>query len=208
MADKNHNGTDILWSSFLNGDHKAFAAIYYDLINSLLSYGKKVTADRELLHDTIQEIFLDLYQKKDKRHTPIINLKGYLFMALKNGILKKIVQNRVYDDKLADDHQLNEFTMEYSFQDQLISREISEEKHLRLQKAIVALTAKQKEIIYLRFEEELEYTEIAGLMNISVESARKQLYRALTALRQIFDNESFVILFSFLRKKALKFVHV
>jgi RNA polymerase sigma factor (sigma-70 family) len=199
MAEKDHTGTDILWSSFLNGDDKAFGAVYYAFIKALLTYGKKLTADRELIHDAVQEIFMDLYQKRIKKHIPIGNLKGYLFISLKNAILKKILQNRVYDDNVTDDHQ-NEFTIEYSFQDQLISREISEEKHQRLQKAIIALSAKQKEIIYLRFEEELEYTEIARLMKISVESARKQLYRALLSLRQTLDNESFLILFSVLRK--------
>jgi len=191
----------LLWNSFLDGDDKAFAAVYDIFINALLSYGKKLTSDRELIHDAIQEIYLDLYQKRSIKHIPISNLKAYLFIALKNAILKKILQNRIYDDKEVDDHLLNEFNIEYSFQDQLISREISEEKHQRLQKAIVTLSFKQKEIIYLKFEEELEYPEISRLMKITVESARKQLYRALLSLRQILDNETFLILLSVLRKK-------
>ncbi len=200
MAANNHSNTEVLWNSFLDGDDKAFSAVYYAFINTLLSYGKNLTADRELIHDAVQEIFMDLYQKRLKNHIPIGNLKGYLFISLKNAILKKILQNRVYDDNVTDDHHHTEFTIEYGFQEQMITREISEEKHLRLQKAIVSLSAKQKEIIYLRFEEELEYTEIARLMNITVESARKQLYRALLSLRQTLDNESFLILFSVLRK--------
>lgn len=203
MAVTNSCDTNILlWNSFLDGDDKAFAAVYYIFINALLSYGKKLTSDRELVYDAVQEIFMDLYQKRSKKHIPISNLKAYLFIALKNTILKKILQNRIYDDKEVDDHLLNEFNIEYSFQDQLISREISEEKHQRLQNAIVMLSAKQKEIIYLKFEEELEYTEIARLLKITVESARKQLYRALLSLRHILDNETFVILLSIIRKKV------
>ncbi len=201
MAVNDPGDTKILWSSFLDGDDKAFIAIYYLFINALLSYGKKLTNDRELIHDAIQEIFIDLYQKRGKKHIPISNLKAYLLIALKNAALKKILQNRIYDDKEADDHLFDEFNIEYSFQDQLINREISEEKHQRLQKAIVTLSAKQKEIIYLKFEEGLQYPEIASLMNITVESARKQLYRALLSLRQILDNETFLVLFSILRKK-------
>jgi len=201
MAVNDPGDTKILWNSFLEGDDKAFIAIYYLFINVLLLYGKKLTNDRELIHDAIQEIFIDLYQKRGKKHTPISNLKAYLLIALKNAVLKKILQNRIYDDKEADDHLFDEFNIEYSFQDQLINREISEEKHQRLQKAIVTLSAKQKEIIYLKFEEGLQYPEIASLMNITVESARKQLYRALLSLRQILDNETFLVLFSILRKK-------
>lgn len=202
MSVNNSSDTNILWNSFLDGDDKAFGAVYYAFINALLSYGKKLTSDRELLNDAVQDIFMDLYQKRSKKHIPIINLKAYLFIALKNTILKKILQNRIYDDKVVDDHLLDEFNIEYSFQDQLISREILEEKHQRLQNAIITLSSKQKEIIYLKFEEELEYKEIAGLMKITIESARKQLYRALLSLRQILDNETFLILFSVLRKKV------
>ena len=202
MAANNSCDTNILWNSFLDGDDKAFDAVYYAFINALLSYGYKLTNDRELIHDAVQEIFMDLYQKRNKNHIPIRNLKAYLFIALKNAILKKILQNRIYEDKEVDDHLLDEFHIEYSFQDQLIRSEISEEKRLCLQNAIITLSSKQKEIIYLKFEEGLQYPEIAGLMGITIESARKQIYRALLSLRQILDNETFLILFSILRKKV------
>lgn len=203
MADNNFSGDpSILWGSFLEGDDTAFGTVYHAFINALLSYGKKLTSDRELIHDAVQEIFLDLYQKRSKKHIPISNVKAYLFIALKNAILKKILQNRMFEDKVVDDHLLDNFNVEYSFQDQLISSEISEEKHRLLQNAIVTLSSKQKEIIYLRFEQELEYAEIARLMKITVESARKQLYRTLLSLRQILDNDTFMMLFSILRKKV------
>ena len=202
MAVNNPIDTNILWNSFLDGDDKAFSVVYDVFINALLSYGKKLTSDRELIHDAVQKVFIDLYQKRNKTHIPISNLKAYLFVSLKNAIRKEIFQYRIYDDKVVDDHLLGEFNIEYSFQDQLISCEISEEKRRLLQNAIITLSSKQKEIIYLKFEEELEYTEIAQLMKITVESARKQLYRALLSLRQILDNEMFLILFSVLRKKV------
>jgi len=202
MAVNNPIDTNILWNSFLDGDDNAFGTVYYAFINAILSYGKKLTSDRELLNDAVQEIFMDLYQKRSKKHIPISNLKSYLFIALKNTILKKILQNRIDVDKVVDDNLLGEFNIEYSFQDQLINREISEEKRQLLQNAIITLSSKQKEIIYLKFEEEMEYTEIARLMKITVESARKQLYRTLLSLRQILDNETFLILFLVLRKKV------
>jgi RNA polymerase sigma factor (sigma-70 family) len=101
-----------------------------------------------------------------------------------------------------NDKLLGEFNIEYSFQDQLINMEISEEKRVRLQQAIITLSPGQKEIIYLKFEQELEYPEIAHLMNITIESARKQLYRVLLSLRHILDNEVFLTLFSYFRKKV------
>jgi len=192
---------ETLWDAFLKGDDKAFAGIYYAFVSALLSYGRKLTPDNDMLHDTVQEIFMDVYLKRNNQHNPIFNIKAYLFIALKNSLLRKLVNNRKYDDRELDDTLMGEFRVEYSFEEKLISYEISEEKRIRLQQAIVTLSSGQKEIIYLKFEEGLSYSEIAELMNITIESARKQLYRALLSLRHILDSESFMILFSFFRKK-------
>jgi RNA polymerase sigma factor (sigma-70 family) len=202
MSGKNNNDTNTLWDAFLEGDDKAFAGIYYAFVNPLLTYGKKLTRDHEMLHDVLQDVFMDLYQKRNKHHTSISNPKAYLFIAVKNNLLKKLLQNRKFNGEKLDDSMMGEFNIEYSFQDQQISREISEEKRMRLQQAIVSLSPRQKEIIYLRFEEELRYKEIAELMNITIESARKQLYRAFLSLRKIFDNETFYTFFSFFVKKV------
>jgi len=198
--DQKNIDTKSLWVAFLSGDDNAFAGIYYVYINPLLSYGKKLSHDRDLLHDAIQEIFIDIYQKRSKLHIPISNLKAYLFIALKNNILKKLEQKRKFDTNEVDDNMLGEFNIEYSFQEQLIKNEISDELHSNLQHAILKLSPGQKEIVYLKFEEGLGYSEIAELMNISIESARKQLYGALQSLRQLLDNKSFTILLSIFRK--------
>lgn len=204
MPGKIESDINTLWETFLRGDDKAFAGIYYAFINPLLGYGKKLTLDTGTLQDSIQEVFMDLYQKRNKPHSPILNLKSYLFIALKNNLLKKSIQNRKFEAKEVDDRVIGEFNIEYNFLDQQIIREISEEKRLRLQRAIVSLSSGQKEIIYLKFEEELGYKEIAILMDITVESARKQLYRALLSLRETIDNESFKIFISFFMKKGSK----
>lgn len=200
MAVKNNNDIQSLWGSFLSGNDKAFAGLYHAFVHDLLSYGKKLCGDTNLVNDALQEIFLDLYLKRNK--TQISSPKAYLFTALKNTILKKQIQNRKFSSKEIDFSTMSEFNIEYSFQDQIINAEISKEKSALLQQAIVTLSPGQKEIIYLKFEQELEYSEIAQLMNITIESARKQLYRALVSLREVIDNELFLTLFYFFRKKV------
>lgn len=201
MTVKNTSDIPSLWGSFLSGDDKAFAGIYHSFAPDLLSYGKKLSSDNNLVSDALQEIFLDLYLKRNKSHIPVSNLKAYLFTSLKNTIRKKQIRNKRFENKEVNDKLLGEFNIEYSFQDQLITMEISEEKQARLQKAITTLSPGQKEIIYLKFEQGLEYPEIAQLMSITIESARKQLYRALLSLRHVLDNEVFLTLFTYFRKK-------
>lgn len=192
----------LLWQSFLKGDDHSFALIYQHYVEGLLSYGYKFNIERELVRDALQEVFTDLYLKRDHIHIEIENLKGYLFTALKNNLLKKILKQKKFgfDDIDTIKAELH-FENEYSFQDQLIEMEISIETRQKLRHAIENLSSKQKEIIFLKFEEEMDYPEIAKILNITVESARKQLYRALKSLRELLDPKTLQLFFAFFRKK-------
>ncbi|MGC9355842.1 MAG: sigma factor-like helix-turn-helix DNA-binding protein [Mariniphaga sp.] len=46
--------------------------------------------------------------------------------------------------------------------------------------------------MYLRFNESLDYEQVARLLDISVESARKQVYRALKTMREEISVSTFV----------------
>jgi len=177
---------DFLWHSFLKGDDKSFAVIYQQHIDRLLSYGHKLSQDKELVSDCIQDIFLELYYKRRKLSRNIKNPKVYLFIALRNNIVKKLEQSRKYKSLEIKECLFEDmFSSEYSYQDKLIEMEISSEIKNRLNMAVNGLPPRQKEIIYLKFEEELDYIEISKVLKISVESARKLLHRAILSLREI-----------------------
>ncbi len=189
MSKYNDKNIDLLWHSFLKGDDKSFVIIYQQHIESLLSYGYKLSTDKDLVADCIQDIFIDLYSKKDKVFTSIKNLKAYLFTSLRNNIIKKITRNRKQEiptDEEYIDHNI--FQVEYSHQDQMIEMEVSNEIKNKLHIAVNKLPSRQKEIVYLKFEEELDYKEISEILKISVESSRKLLHRALLSLRKIVNN--------------------
>jgi len=191
-----------LWESFLRGDDKSFSSIYELYINQLISYGYKLCTDQEIINDGLQEIFIDLFLKREKLNVDIKNLKAYLFVSLRNSLIKKIKSGKrieLFDIK--DNKFEFDFNVEYSYQDRLIEEEISQEIKELLKAATQKLPAKQKEIIYLKFEEEMSYPEIAEIMDISIESARKLLYRALLSLRSEIHSDSFTSLFFILFSK-------
>ena len=49
-----------LWQAFKEGDRAAFTQLYNLHIEDLLSYGYRVTSDRQLIKDSIQDLFLHL----------------------------------------------------------------------------------------------------------------------------------------------------
>jgi len=54
MAESQKDTIDFLWHSFLKGNDKSFTLIYHQQIHKLISYGYKLSSNRELVHDCLQ----------------------------------------------------------------------------------------------------------------------------------------------------------
>ena len=196
----------LTWLRFKEGDKEAFAIFYNLHIDRLYQYGLKFSHDKSTVQDAIQEVFLDLFLKREKNNTSPETLKYYLFLALKRNLIKKLTKSRRFDGgEIAGREPAGlEFSAEY----QIIEMEQDEEMRIKVIEALNQLPEKQKEAVYLRFNEALDYPEIAVILGINIESVRKQIYRALKTVRELVDNKPFTILFQFFSKKTKKSVHV
>uniref|UniRef100_UPI0032163AC9 RNA polymerase sigma factor n=1 Tax=uncultured Draconibacterium sp. TaxID=1573823 RepID=UPI0032163AC9 len=193
MSNKNIEFNDsYLWKEFKNGNQLAFASIYNRYVDQLFKYATKLTSNRELVKDCIQEVFYDLYVRRLSLSNAS-NLKFYLLKSLKHTIFRKEQRERnilKLNKKIVPD-----FIVEYSFERELIETEIEEEKKQLVNDILKELSANQKEILYLRFMQELTYSEIAIITNISAESAKKQVYRTVKKIRQsLGDNSNLIFL--------------
>lgn len=85
----------LIWQSFIEGDDGAFTPLYHQYAERLLTYGYKFNLNREVVRDALQEVFTDLYLNREKLGLKVENPTGYLFVSLKNNLLKKIkcIQN-------------------------------------------------------------------------------------------------------------------
>jgi RNA polymerase sigma factor (sigma-70 family) len=184
------NESSIVWKSFLAGNKEAFAHLYNLHVEALYRYGTKLCTDDSLVKDAIQEVFLDLYLKRAKNKTNPENLRYYLILALKRNLIKKLKRNRRLVEEEAC--ELN-FEPEYSIESAIIEREEEAELNLKVKEVLKNLPGRQKEALYLRYNESMEYPEIAQLLNISVESVRKQVYRALSAIRKQFGKQGLML---------------
>lgn len=196
----------LTWLQFKAGDKEAFAIFYNLHIDRLYQYGLKVSNDADTIKDAIQEVFLDLYLKRASNQTTPENLKFYLLLALKRNLIKKLKTKRKFDGGEVSEGKFSglDFSPEY----QMIEMEQDAETRLKVVEALNQLPDRQKEIIYLRFNEAMDYPAIAVLLGITIESVRKQVYRALKTVRELLEHKSFTILFHFLQKKIKKAVHV
>lgn len=197
LIENNVKLLDLEWKAFLYGDKDAFAYFYNLYIDDLYHYGTKIMNDEDSVKDAIQEIFFDLYLKRNTSHTNLNNFKFYLLLALKRNLIKRLRKNR----RFTEETNIIDFEPEYSTELRIIDIEEREELERKVTKLINELPPKQKEAIYLRFNQALEYNEVAKILNVTVETARKQVYRALKAVKNSINSKD-LILFYFLVKNT------
>ncbi len=67
--------------------------------------------------------------------------------------------------------------------DYYLFEDVAEEQLVYLHQAFTKLSSRQKEVIYLRFYNQLSYEEIADVMSVQVKAIYKLMSRAILVLR-------------------------
>ena len=176
------------WKDVFGDDQKGLKRVYDDYFDDLYRFGRSFYSDSMIVEDCIQDLFLSIWQKRDKLKKPD-NIKAYLIMALRNNILSKIKSNSKTHMQEIDDRIMSGCQM--SIEHQLIDSEMEDDRISKLAEASKRLKPRQKEILYLKFSQGLDYDEISEIMDINYQSARNLLHRTLIKLR----SELMIIIF-------------
>lgn len=180
MALNNTDSDIVLWNNFRNGDTESFVSIFRNYYSYLFNYGCKITDDYTIVEDCIQELFIDLWRTKGKAE--ILSLKAYFFRAYKFKLLKAIGKA---DKVTGFSPENNENNFEISHETLLINEQENKELAQKVSNAIQGLSARQKEIIYLKFHQNLSYEEVSEIMNINYQASRNLVYQTIKALKKI-----------------------
>jgi RNA polymerase sigma factor (sigma-70 family) len=157
----------------------------------LFRYGIRLSGNNDLVKDSIQDLFLQLWKNRENLRE-VDNLKPYLFKSFRNHVLDNLeIQNPVVHIENDFEHP---FEVTYSPEDFMIRQQVSDENRLKIVDALNKLSTRQREAIYLRYFEELDFESIANIMDMNVQSVRNTMHRGLQALRNLMLLEAFLIL--------------
>lgn len=174
----------IKWRLFISGDNNSYSWIYSTYVQILYRYGLRFTSNAEIIKDCIQEVFTSLYKNRENLITPD-NIKVYLFVSLKNCLVRTLYKESFYDQELPENIQ---FSLESTVEEDFITNEQYINQQKIINKILSLLTPRQKEIIYYRYIQELSMDEICILMNLNYQSAQNLIQRSLKKIRQNYDS--------------------
>jgi len=145
----------------------------------LFSFGLIYSKDQEFIKDCIHDLFFDLYKYR-KNLSDNDHIRNYLFKSLK----RKIQSPQSGKLKLVFMNTFQEGNEQKASLAETEGLENQEENIENIRIAMGKLSDRQQEVLNLRFQVGLSYTEIAKILDISVESARTLVYRSVKTIRE------------------------
>lgn len=182
-----HHPNDLqeCWSRVLqHSDTQALQAMHAELYPAMHHYASKLLKDDSSADDAIQEVFVKMWQQRYSIGS-IQHVKGYVFTLLRRHILNVLRSQKTrlfHIGKWGNDAVILEFSPE----EVLMHQDSDRERQHAVSRALNQLPARQREVLYFRFYESLDYKEIAGIMGINYQSVVNLSFKAMQQLKQWF----------------------
>ncbi len=174
---------NIIWDKMLTGDRDALGKLMYSYFRPLANYGLRFTTDKEVIKDSIQELFIVVWERRS--HLAVaVNVKSYLFSSFRRLLLRTLKKMHKTATLTLDSSYLENFALILGVDDKIIQTEhaIKLSKHFNI--LISRLPERQKEVVYLKFFESLSREEISHILEIAPQTVSNILQIALGKLRQ------------------------
>ena len=183
MISGKDNVTRELLIRLKNGDMLAFDQIYELYSHKLFSFVFRILKDETEADDVVQEVFVKIWESREKLGDYKL-LNSYIFtIAYNNSIdlIRKKINNNKYLEHLKISATIN-------FTPTIVSQIEFDELNNEVEKLIVKLPERQKQVYLLHREEGLTYPEIAERLGISKNTVENHMVKALKYLRHNLDN--------------------
>lgn len=174
-----------LWNQFLTGDPNSFKLIYERSIQDLFAYGKSFCQDEEIVRDSIQDLFVEIYSTRTKLSSTD-KILPYLMVILKRTLYRKLSKKR---------NHLNYDQLPFILELGEEAESGNEEAFDLLKKALEGLTQRQREAIHLKYISGLSYEELAKVMNLNYQTSRNLIFRAIQKLRVVLSESDIMVFF-------------
>lgn len=177
---------DLLWERCIRGDLNAFEVLYQRFYPLLFYYGIKLINDVDLVQDCIQDLFVKLIQNHSNLSSTT-QVKGYIFKSFRHKLFDTM---ETYYKTEPIESYTDSFVADDLFQKLFQSEKELSPLMIQLLEVYTQLSAKQQEIIYLYFIDNLSHREIAEILNINYQSSKNHLSRAMAKLRTLLNSAS------------------
>lgn len=163
--------TDRLLREARDGDHQAFGELVRQHESMVFSIALHALRDESLAEELAQDVFLKLFRDLDR-----IESGPHLVFWLRRVATHRCIDQLRRMKKLG-------IPVEDTPDLLVLAQQDDHFLHRRLRDLVAALPPRQRMAVILRYQEELEPTEISSVLRVPVNTVKSHLRRALAVLR-------------------------
>lgn len=162
------------------GDKGAFKLLFELYYSKLLYFAQSYTSNKEDSEEIIQDVFVKIWNKRDKINT---NINGYLFKVTKNLCLDYLRSKKHKLNNSNNMVQLEAYINYNALADKITSTIIEKELEQKILTSIELLPEKCKRVFVKSRMEGMKNKEISSEMNISVSTVENHMTKAIKHMR-------------------------
>ena len=194
-----------LWAQFIEGDDHSLEKLYRRYFDDLYLYGRKWLNNTQLTEDSIQDLFIKLMKNRSSL-SHATSVKFYLFRAFRSVVLDKLkVNSRM---QLIDEPGEQIFIIELCPERKMVDEQEHQATREKLASAMLGLSPRQREAIFLRYMEGFSYAEVSEAMDITPKATYKLMARAIEALKELMVGSFILVVTGFFLKNLNFFSQV
>lgn len=180
---------------YVGGNNRAFDELLERTQSKLFAYIMFVVRNEDVANDIFQETFVKVITRlQEGRYTDSGKFTFWLTRIAHNAIMdwyRSQKSDRIVD--LADDNDLSNLSGEQvqdSFREsEMVNDQVMED----VRRLMEALPTAQREVVFMRFYQQLSFKEIADLTGVSINTALGRMRYAILNMRRLAEEHNIVL---------------
>ena len=177
---------------YVNGNNRAFDELLFRHQSKLFSYILFVVRDREIADDLFQETFVKVITKlQEGKYSPSGKFSAWMMRIAHNVIMdlyRGLKVQKIVDT--SDDNNLSNISTNDLYSMDIESQYVNAQVLKDVKKLMNFLPASQREVVYMRYYQQLSFKEIAEMTNVSINTSLGRMrYAILNLRRMVKENE-------------------
>ena len=194
MENLNQLTDDMLVALYSKGNDKAFDVLLSRYQGKIFNYIFFIVRNQELAEDLFQETFVKaIVTIQQGRYTADGKFASWLTRIAHNLVIDSYRQERNENTISNDEVEADLFNNADLCDDNIEMQMVNEQTLIDVRRLVDALPENQREVVYMRYYQNLSFKEIADIIGVSINTALGRVRYALNNMRRIAEEKHVVL---------------
>ena len=173
--------------SYMEGNNRAFDLLLEHNQSKLFSYILFIVRDEDVANDVFQETFIKIIVKlRHRKYAPTGKFAAWCMRIAHNVIMdqfRQLKSERIVEP--TENNDLSNLTHDDLLDSNIETRFINDQVMKDIQKMIDLLPPAQREVVFMRFFQQMSFKEIAKTTEVSINTALGRMRYAILNMRKM-----------------------